>query len=163
MGVTSQRRKWADRAARVMFVIVLVGGLYWLWTAPASKPYQPANPSFWDRAFSDRLLDLFRVGLVAAAAFVAASIVQRLVLAELAFKGPAGVELAELPRVAPIVAQATEPIRDEVQKATEELQTAIEGLRTETNTKFRQLTLEVIQPLTDQMEALQEQTGAERE
>ena len=62
--------------------------------------------------------------------------------------------------MAPIVFEATQPIRDEVQKATQELERRIAALETETEGRFETLGRDVIQPLTKALATLEEEVAA---
>ena len=153
--ISKERRRAAYVALWAAFAFTAVVGLIWLGTGPAvstpnvGKPTSP--PSVWDRAFTDRLLDLLRIGLVLFGAVVAATIAQRLVLGRLAFKaGP--IEFEDL--VEEAVSQGTQ----EVNAATEK---ALKELREETNQRLKELA-DIVAPLAERM-AILEQKVAELE
>jgi hypothetical protein len=153
----AKKQRRAEWAGRVVFAVAfLVGIAYLVYVGQSPPRLKSTSPNILDRAFPDAILDLFRIGLVLFGAYIVATIVQRVIDGAFEFKTAWG-ELP--PRVAPIVTQATEPIRTDMEKATQDLQTAIEKVRSETDTKLQKLATDVIEPLTEAMVALQKKVG----
>jgi hypothetical protein len=153
-----QKRGQDDRviwAARIIFAGVLLVGLGYLYFNPTTPALKSASPNVLDRAFSDSVLVLFRIGLVVFGAFVAAAIALRVILGIFDVKTAWG-------DLAPIVEQGTEPIRVQMQSVTTQLQKSIDDLRRDTNTKFEALSKDVIEPLTETMVSLQEKIDASK-
>lgn len=106
------RKGFADSLAIVSFLGVAFLGFRYLLTATLPQP--PASPTTIDRAFTNEFLQALRLAVIVIGAFVAGALVQRVILGLFQFQTRWG-GLPEIP-VAPIVFEATQPIRDEVQK-----------------------------------------------
>jgi hypothetical protein len=140
----ARRQGQADWAGRVVFVLSVLAGTGYLWLWSPTTNYQgTVSQAIWDRAFTNGLLDLFRVGVVILGAFVAGGIAQRLWLGEFAIE-------ASIFKLAPVVRsveRAAEDINEAVAKATRTLQT-------QTNDRFAELA-RIVAALTDSVANLQ--------
>src|SRR5207253_1588247 len=110
-GPEARRYRAGERLGRLVFGLVGAAGIAYLLFGPKTNYSGQISQAIWDRAFTNDILDVLRVGVVVVVAFVAGGITQRVILGDFSLE-------TSLFKLAPVVRASIQRTAEDLNKAT---------------------------------------------